>query len=178
MGEGTSDVILNATIYLHRCQLCHHVPLTDYSFPLHILHCCSSNQSQETGVKNCVQLPVTFDTGCQSADKRRHTIFRLHHVCLSAMHIGVIPHIIMHVISRVSSISSTVLNMGTSCQLSFIANTDSTSHHLQRWPYKAGADLLVAASMNGGNVLTHFVGTLKSWMTELGKYYGSIVCEF
>jgi len=64
-----------------------------------------------------------------------------------------------------------VLNIGTSCQLSFLPSSKSfmESTHIQSWPYKATKPLCVVASMNGGNALASFTRMLKSWLQELGR---------
>lgn len=63
-----------------------------------------------------------------------------------------------------------VLNISTSAQLAFVVNTMSdlgckTVEHL---PYFDNTYLVVAASLNGGNVLATFVKMLQQWMLELG----------
>lgn len=64
--------------------------------------------------------------------------------------------------------------MGTSCQLSLLTPEDTVlpaDHpHIQIWPYHRGKHLLVAASMNGGNVLAGFVHMLTLWTKDLGKH--------
>ncbi|XP_067930115.1 sedoheptulokinase-like [Watersipora subatra] len=61
-----------------------------------------------------------------------------------------------------------VLNLGTSCQLSFLSSSKvDEGKHLQRWPFKADNFISVLASMNGGNVLSTFVKMLHGWMSEL-----------
>lgn len=66
-----------------------------------------------------------------------------------------------------------VLNVGTSCQMSFLSKYSSGCEefeHLQTWPYKGSQHLSVVASMNGGNVLASFVIMLQGWLHELGEY--------
>ncbi|XP_075980015.1 sedoheptulokinase-like [Anticarsia gemmatalis] len=63
-----------------------------------------------------------------------------------------------------------VLNISTSAQLAFVVNNISelgckTVEHL---PYFDNTYLVVAASLNGGNVLATFVKMLQQWMLELG----------
>ena len=63
--------------------------------------------------------------------------------------------------------------MGTSCQLSLLTSSDtvlSGDHpHIQKWPYHRDKHLLVAASMNGGNVLASFVNMLTQWTKDIGR---------
>ena len=69
-----------------------------------------------------------------------------------------------------------VLNMSTSCQLAFSVNNnelvplvaDSTCP-VQYFPYFEDSYLAIAASLNGGNVLTHFVAMLQQWLSCFGK---------
>jgi hypothetical protein len=69
-----------------------------------------------------------------------------------------------------------VLNMSTSCQLAFSVNNndlvplvaDSTCP-VQYFPYFENSYLAIAASLNGGNVLTHFVAMLQQWLSCFGK---------
>uniref|UniRef100_UPI00398EF05C sedoheptulokinase n=1 Tax=Pristiophorus japonicus TaxID=55135 RepID=UPI00398EF05C len=68
-----------------------------------------------------------------------------------------------------------VLNISTSAQLTFAltpafqppARPDPTAS-VAFYPYLDGIYLAVAASLNGGNVLSSFVGMLKQWVQELG----------
>ena len=66
--------------------------------------------------------------------------------------------------------------MSTSCQLAFSVNNndlvplvaDSTCP-VQYFPYFENSYLAIAASLNGGNVLTHFVAMLQQWLSCFGK---------
>lgn len=72
-----------------------------------------------------------------------------------------------------------VLNISTSAQLALVTNTessiaqDSVDDDLllssMRVPYFESKDLLVAASLNGGNVLSAFVYLVYSWQSSLNN---------
>ena len=69
-----------------------------------------------------------------------------------------------------------VLNMSTSCQLAFSVNSDElvplvadSTCPVQYFPYFEDSYLAIAASLNGGNVLTHFVAMLQQWLSCFGK---------
>lgn len=68
-----------------------------------------------------------------------------------------------------------VINMGTSCQLAFpeflatVPSSPDPSSPVQYFPYFNNQYLAVAASLNGGNVLSHFVNMIQNWMGYLGK---------
>lgn len=49
-----------------------------------------------------------------------------------------------------------------------IDKPDVTSS-IQYFPYFNGCYLAMAASLNGGNVLSHMVGMLQEWCTSFGK---------
>ncbi|XP_051891866.1 sedoheptulokinase isoform X2 [Pristis pectinata] len=68
-----------------------------------------------------------------------------------------------------------VLNISTSAQLSFALTRDfqppdrpDPTSSIAYFPYLDGMYLEVAAALNGGNVLSTFVGMLKQWMQEFG----------
>ncbi|XP_043910264.1 sedoheptulokinase [Protopterus annectens] len=68
-----------------------------------------------------------------------------------------------------------VMNISTSLQLSYATSTSFTppstsdpSSPVAYFPYFDGKYLAVAASLNGGNVLSTFVTMLKHWIQELG----------
>ncbi|XP_063536912.1 sedoheptulokinase-like [Cydia strobilella] len=63
-----------------------------------------------------------------------------------------------------------VLNISTSAQLAIIANsiTDLGCSTVEHLPYFGNTYLVVAASLNGGNVLATFVKMLQQWMLEFG----------
>ncbi|EDO32028.1 predicted protein [Nematostella vectensis] len=68
-----------------------------------------------------------------------------------------------------------VLNIGTSSQFAILApvnhqlsvDENESCEAWQMWPYFKGDQVMVAASLHGGNVITHFAETVKSWMEEL-----------
>lgn len=63
-----------------------------------------------------------------------------------------------------------VLNISTSAQLGFVVNSISEleCHTIQNSIYFNNTYLIVAASLNGGNVLATFVQMLQQWMLEFG----------
>ncbi|XP_067864623.1 sedoheptulokinase isoform X2 [Heptranchias perlo] len=68
-----------------------------------------------------------------------------------------------------------VLNIGTSAQLTFALTpafrppvSPNPAASVAYYPYLDGMYLAVAAALNGGNVLSSFVGMLKQWIQELG----------
>lgn len=65
-----------------------------------------------------------------------------------------------------------VVNVGTSAQLILPLSSKHPHGHLPPGlvsaPYFGGDSIAVAASLNGGNVLSHFVGMLHSWLHDLG----------
>ena len=67
-----------------------------------------------------------------------------------------------------------VMNISTSIQLALVVEQQSLSHgdhqvlaSCMRVPYFRSKDLLVAASLNGGNVLSAFVQLISSWQSSL-----------
>lgn len=63
-----------------------------------------------------------------------------------------------------------VLNISTSAQLAIVVNsiTDLGCTTVEHLPYFHDTYLVVAASLNGGNVLATFVKMLQQWMLEFG----------
>ncbi|OQR71846.1 sedoheptulokinase-like [Tropilaelaps mercedesae] len=63
-----------------------------------------------------------------------------------------------------------LLHIGTSAQVSFVVDQreQRVKGHYTFFPYFNGKYLCVAASVNGGNVLAHFVSMLRSWTRDLG----------
>lgn len=63
-----------------------------------------------------------------------------------------------------------VLNISTSAQLGFVVNSisDLGCRTIETLPYFNNTYLVVAASLNGGNVLATFVKMLQQWMLEFG----------
>ena len=65
-----------------------------------------------------------------------------------------------------------VLNMGTSSQLILMGTAADSAIQLPpsvlELPYFNGTNILVAASLNGGNVLSIFMTTLTTWLNDLG----------
>ena len=65
--------------------------------------------------------------------------------------------------------------MGTSCQLAFpefletVPESPDPSCPVQYFPYFNNQYLAVAASLNGGNVLSQFVSMIQNWMGYFGK---------
>ena len=76
-----------------------------------------------------------------------------------------------------------VMNISTSSQLCFPvhcsnftpARSDNPSP-ISYFPYFDEQYLAVAASLNGGNVLTHFVKMLQQWFSEFGEYMLTCSC--
>lgn len=70
----------------------------------------------------------------------------------------------------------TVLNFSTSSQVVFavkdpkIPDKPDSSQPIQYFPYFGGKYIAVAASLNGGNVLSKFVDMLVSWSNDFGKF--------
>lgn len=68
--------------------------------------------------------------------------------------------------------------MGTASQLAVVkprgaaATAISLPESVQEVPYFSGDHLLVAASLNGGNVMATFVDVLQGWMKDLGVNLG------
>lgn len=73
--------------------------------------------------------------------------------------------------ARLLSIAA-VVNVGTSAQLILPLSSKHPHGHLPPGlvsaPYFGGDSIAVAASLNGGNVLSHFVAMLHSWLHDLG----------
>ena len=71
--------------------------------------------------------------------------------------------------------SHSVLNIGTSSQLSFqmsegfIPNDTDLVQGRNYFPFFGNRYLAVAASLNGGNILACFVKMLKQWTGQLGE---------
>jgi len=65
-----------------------------------------------------------------------------------------------------------VLNIGTSSQLAVVVNKGSISikdhPSLLQVPYFGGKNLIVAASLTGGNAMAQFVDQIQGWCSELG----------
>lgn len=63
-----------------------------------------------------------------------------------------------------------VLNISTSAQLGFVVDSisDMRCATIEHLPYFNNTYLVVAASLNGGNVLATFVKMLQQWMLEFG----------
>ena len=66
--------------------------------------------------------------------------------------------------------------MSTSCQLAFSMGKEElvplsadSKCPVQYFPYFEDSYLAIAASLNGGNVLAHFVTMLQDWMSCFGK---------
>ncbi|XP_078278242.1 sedoheptulokinase isoform X1 [Rhinoraja longicauda] len=71
--------------------------------------------------------------------------------------------------------SDAVLNISTSAQLTFALppafqppDHPNPSSSVAYFPYLDGIYLAVAAALNGGNIMSSFVGMLKQWMHEFG----------
>lgn len=76
------------------------------------------------------------------------------------------------VYSVLESSQDAVLNMSTSCQLALSVSNDElvpltadSTCPIQYFPYFEDGYLAIAASLNGGNVLAHFVAMLRQWMS-------------
>ncbi|CAB3230745.1 unnamed protein product [Arctia plantaginis] len=63
-----------------------------------------------------------------------------------------------------------VLNISTSAQLAFVVSSisDLECKTIEHLPYFDNTYLVVAASLNGGNVLATFVKMIQQWMLDLG----------
>lgn len=74
------------------------------------------------------------------------------------------------IIATLESREDAVLNISTSAQLAFVVNnmSDLGCKTVEHLPYFHSTYLVVAASLNGGNVLATFVKMLQQWMLELG----------
>lgn len=74
------------------------------------------------------------------------------------------------IIATLESQQDAVLNISTSAQLAFVVNemSDLGCKTVEHLPYFNNTYLVVAASLNGGNVLATFVKMLQQWMLELG----------
>lgn len=74
------------------------------------------------------------------------------------------------IIATLESKEDAVLNISTSAQLAFVVNsiTDLGCSTVEHLPYFNDSYLVVAASLNGGNVLATFVKMLQQWMLEFG----------
>jgi sedoheptulokinase len=72
--------------------------------------------------------------------------------------------------------NESVLNISTSAQLALAVDRqdDHSSLSSMRVPYFESKDLLVAASLNGGNVLSAFVHLISSWQSSLNDSSSSI----
>ncbi|XP_047521622.1 sedoheptulokinase-like [Pieris napi] len=73
-------------------------------------------------------------------------------------------------LATLESRTDAVLNISTSAQLAFIVDgiSDIGCKTVEHLPYFNNTYLLVAASLNGGNVLATFVKMLQQWMLEFG----------
>ncbi|CAG4960082.1 unnamed protein product [Parnassius apollo] len=74
------------------------------------------------------------------------------------------------IISTLESKEDAVLNISTSAQLAFVVKNieDLECKTVEHLPYFNNSYLVVAASLNGGNVLATFVKMLQQWMLEFG----------
>lgn len=74
------------------------------------------------------------------------------------------------IIATLESRDDAVLNISTSAQLAFVVDdvSDLGCKTVEHLPYFNNTHLVVAASLNGGNVLATFVKMLQQWMLELG----------
>ncbi|KAK3084718.1 hypothetical protein FSP39_017963 [Pinctada imbricata] len=80
------------------------------------------------------------------------------------------------VCSSLKQSNHAVLNMSTSCQLSFpmmhpdfkLPVTPDPESSVQYFPYFDGIYIAVAASLNCGNVLAGYVSMIQKWMANLG----------
>lgn len=74
------------------------------------------------------------------------------------------------IIATLDSQQDAVLNISTSAQLAFVVNniSDLGCKTIEHLPYFNNTYLVVAASLNGGNVLATFVKMLQQWMLDLG----------
>lgn len=74
------------------------------------------------------------------------------------------------IIATLENKQDAVLNISTSAQLAFVVNdiADLGCNTVEHLPYFNDTYLVVAASLNGGNVLATFVKMLQQWMLEFG----------
>lgn len=74
------------------------------------------------------------------------------------------------ILATLDSKQDAVLNISTSAQLAIVTNviTDLGCSTIEHLPYFNNDYLVVAASLNGGNVLATFVKMLQQWMLEFG----------
>ncbi|XP_062582550.1 sedoheptulokinase-like [Saccostrea cucullata] len=78
------------------------------------------------------------------------------------------------VYSVLSNPDEAVLNLGTSCQMAFpefletVPTFPEASSPIQFFPYFNNQYLAVAASLNGGNVLSQFVNMVQNWIGVFG----------
>ncbi|XP_072944814.1 sedoheptulokinase-like [Epargyreus clarus] len=74
------------------------------------------------------------------------------------------------ILATLESKQDAVLNISTSAQLAFVVDKISNlgCNTIEHLPYFDNEYLVVAASLNGGNVLATFVKMLQQWMLELG----------
>lgn len=74
------------------------------------------------------------------------------------------------IIATLEDSQDAVLNISTSAQLAFVVDKISnfSSNTIEHLPYINDTYLVVAASLNGGNVLATFVKMLQQWMLEFG----------
>ncbi|XP_041982234.1 sedoheptulokinase-like [Aricia agestis] len=74
------------------------------------------------------------------------------------------------IISTLETEQDAVLNISTSAQLAIVSDSisDLGCNTIEHLPYFDNKYLVVAASLNGGNVLATFVKMLQQWMLEFG----------
>ncbi|XP_045774896.1 sedoheptulokinase-like [Maniola jurtina] len=74
------------------------------------------------------------------------------------------------IIATLENKQDAVLNVSTSAQLAIVADriNDLGCKTIEHLPYFNNSYLVVAASLNGGNVLATFVKMLQQWMLEFG----------
>ncbi|XP_039756359.1 sedoheptulokinase-like [Pararge aegeria] len=74
------------------------------------------------------------------------------------------------IIATLENKQDAVLNVSTSAQLAIVADriSDLGCETIEHLPYFDNSYLVVAASLNGGNVLATFVKMLQQWMLEFG----------
>ncbi|XP_026756215.2 sedoheptulokinase-like [Galleria mellonella] len=74
------------------------------------------------------------------------------------------------ILSTLENEHDAVLNISTSAQLAIVADkiSDLGCSTIEHLPYFKNKYLVVAASLNGGNVLATFVKMLQQWMLEFG----------
>lgn len=74
------------------------------------------------------------------------------------------------IIATLENAQDAVLNISTSAQLAFVVDDikDLGCNTVEHLPYFNNTYLVVAASLNGGNVLATFVKMLQQWMLEFG----------